>query len=72
MTEDSFQGIDDREFDRVIYSPVCSTCVHRGNEHRKCAAFEHIPDEIWNGDNHHTSPYPGDHGIQYEAKKFSE
>lgn len=71
MNDDSILGIDDRIFDRIIYSPVCTTCAHRADERRKCAAFEHIPDEIWNGENHHTSPYPGDHGIQYEALKLN-
>ena len=33
-----------------------------------CRAFPNgIPDEIAFGDNLHTTPYPGDHGIQYEA-----
>ncbi len=33
-----------------------------------CRAFPAgIPEEIAFGDNLHTAPYPGDHGIQYEA-----
>ena len=33
-----------------------------------CRAFpDGILDEIAFGDNLHTAPYPGDHGIQYEA-----
>jgi len=33
-----------------------------------CNAFpEEIPEEIAYGDNPHTEPHPGDHGIQYEA-----
>lgn len=31
-----------------------------------CAAFpDGIPKEIWRGDNNHTKPYQGDHGIQF-------
>lgn len=43
-------------------------CKHYlGND--KCLAFpEGIPDEIAYGDNPHTAPYPGDHGIRYEKK----
>lgn len=36
-------------------------------ENHYCRAFPtKIPDEIAYGDNLHLSPYPGDHGIQYE------
>lgn len=32
-----------------------------------CAAFpDGIPSEISYGDNKHTTPYPGDNGIQFE------
>ena len=35
-----------------------------------CEAFpEGIPEEIAYGDNPHTSPYPGDHGIRYEREE---
>jgi hypothetical protein len=36
-----------------------------------CAAFPYpkgIPKEIAYGTNDHTTPYPGDNGIQYECK----
>lgn len=59
----------DRGIDRPIYSPVCSFCIHyhRGEEDDTCDAFpDGIPDEIWRGDNDHKTPYPGDHGIQFE------
>ena len=37
------------------------------NERWTCRAFhDGIPDEIAFGDNEHTTPYPGDNGIQYE------
>ena len=53
-----------------VYSRVCSLCKHftgkRGGE-RTCTAFpDAIPMRIWMGENHHTHPYPGDHGIQFE------
>lgn len=34
-----------------------------------CEAFPNgIPNEIAYGDNPHTSPFPGDHGIQFEKE----
>lgn len=55
--------------DFFIYSPVCALCVHLTDptEHR-CAAFgeTRIPDAIWRGDNSHTSPVLGDHGMLFE------
>ncbi len=55
----------------LIYSPTCLLCKHFsgdidiGKKHA-CKAFKDIPLEIWNGDNDHKKPYPGDHGIQFE------
>jgi hypothetical protein len=55
------------------YATVCSGCVHfrssafvdRGA--RTCEAFPNgIPAPIWNGQNTHRRPYPGDRGIVYE------
>ena len=35
-----------------------------------CEAFpDGIPDEIAYGDNPHTSPFPGDHGIRFEPEE---
>ena len=62
----------------MLLEPRCWTrkCAHfigvksegiEENERVVCHAFpDNIPDEIAYGDNPHTSPYPGDHGIQYE------
>ncbi len=52
------------------YSDVCSYCRHALPEKRRCTAFtDLIPLEIWNGDNNHRTPFPGDHGIQFEPKQ---
>ena len=34
----------------------------------RCKAFPHfVPDRIWRGHDPHLEPFPGDHGIQFEA-----
>ena len=63
----------------MIEEPRCSTrnCAHligvyqphddESDERPCCTAFPTgIPPEIAYGDNPHTKPYPGDHGIQYQ------
>ena len=59
----------DREQDIPAFSEVCLFCKHWDvSAKRACAAFtEDIPMEIWLGKNNHREPYPGDHGIQFEA-----
>lgn len=66
----------------MIARPQCSKrrCRHllgvlqptgseEGGERPYCAAFpEGIPDAIAYGDNPHTTPYPGDGGVQYEPE----
>ena len=63
----------DKEFEKVLYSPVCCRCTHfdfsTAVTHRRCAAYpERLPDEIWRGDNDHTAPYPGDHGVTFKQR----
>lgn len=60
--------LDDSELMQSPVSDVCWRCKHlRDDAVRACAAFpDRIPDQIWNGWNRHTSPYPGDNGIQFE------
>jgi hypothetical protein len=63
----------DREFEHTLYSPVCIFCQHLVKRDLEagvwlCAAFpEGIPWRIWDGRNKHLRPYPGDHGIRFEA-----
>jgi hypothetical protein len=50
------------------YSPICINCRHiRDIGKRRCAAFDtEIPAAIWSGENDHTRPVEGDHGIVFE------
>jgi len=58
--------IDDREVEESVYSPTCIFCAHWDQfAHRQCAAFREIPLEIWEAENAHREPYPGDQGIQF-------
>jgi len=46
----------------------CSDCVHRLRP-GTCQAFpEGIPQRIFLNEISHRSPYPGDHGLQYERE----
>ena len=71
MVENDGFLIDDRELYEIWISPVCADCKHLDTtKFKKCAAFDKIPDEIWEGKNPHRQPYPGDGGIQYEKFKL--
>jgi hypothetical protein len=49
----------------VIFSP-CAACVYKSRRGPTCAAFpDGIPDEILEGRNSHTAPYPGDKGLLF-------
>jgi hypothetical protein len=54
-----------------IPSPTCSFCVHFNNPAQKaCKAFPNgIPADIWDGDNHHTTPVAGDHGLRLQLRE---
>jgi hypothetical protein len=51
-----------------IIFPICNKC-DRYFADGTCSAFpDGIPDEIMNGFNNHSAPYPGDRGFQFVAK----
>ena len=59
----------DQGHEESLGGSVCIRCRHwRLLEGRTCDAFpDGIPPEIWIGENEHRNPYPGDHGIRFEA-----
>lgn len=63
--------LDGNEYAIPALSEICTFCRHlRSAADRTCDAFpkkQSIPMPIWLGDNPHATPYPGDHGIRFEA-----
>ena len=53
--------------------PVCFGCYYllTDNNEMSCPAFfdTGIPDVIKSGENDHTKPVPGDHGIRFKPKQ---
>lgn len=62
------------EFKISVISSVCTKCRNFDVSNpiaRQCAAFPAgIPLEIWKGENNHSSAYPGDGGIRFQAIEF--
>ena len=53
--------------DRLVVSPVCNRCKHLiSQRNHRCAAFQEIPMEIWQGLDEHLDPVEGDRGIHFE------
>lgn len=66
--------LDDSMLYIPMYSTVCTFCKHLHEKslavgEHKCKAFDAIPDEIWDGENDHKKPFPGDKGIIFEPIK---
>lgn len=62
--------IDKMDTDGVPFQVgVCVHCVHKHPGKNSCDAYPAggIPLEIANGNNDHTQPFKGDHGIRYEG-----
>ncbi len=64
------------EFKISVVSRVCSFCQNFDLSDpvaRQCSAFPAgIPLPIWNGENNHTEPYPGDNGIRFQSVEIKK
>ena len=64
---------DGDPYQGIVFSRICTDCSNfRGFEGFApvCKAFPlGIPPEIWLGKNSHRTPYPGDHGVLFQAAK---
>ena len=57
-----------------LLPPLCLFCTHyhhseSSSQYLSCAAFNQIPDEIFNGRVSHTVAYPGDSGITFQLNQ---
>jgi len=52
----------------TVPTPYCLGCAHVSQHDNICRAFpDGIPEGIWDNQIDHRMPYPGDHGILFEA-----
>jgi hypothetical protein len=72
VTSEKYQldGVDSKGYAVLpIGGFPCLYCTHliSDKEHRCQAFLEGIPIEIWNGENDHSKPFPGDNGITFKS-----